>query len=61
MTKRQQDILDLLKTGEQTTSAIGMTLGCPEPSVRRTIQELIRKGYNISFALNGRYCMKEGY
>lgn len=64
MTDRQAHVLDQLKQwahyGGQTASDIAGTLSCPEPSVRRTIQELIRLGENISYALEGRYLYRDG-
>lgn len=45
--KRQ--ILSLLAVGEHTSSDMAFTIGVPEPSIRRTIQELRREGHNISF------------
>lgn len=46
----KKKILNLLQTGEQTTSSMSLVLGVPEPSIRRAIQELRRDGYNICFA-----------
>lgn len=47
---RNLDIYRLLLTGEQTSSQLAMLCGCPEASIRRSIQELRRDGYRISFA-----------
>lgn len=47
---RNQQILHMLQDGPHTSSSLAQVLECPEPSVRRSIQELRRDGYNISFA-----------
>lgn len=44
-------ILNILSsTGEETASNMALILGRPEPSIRRSIQELIRDGHPISFS-----------
>ncbi len=53
---RNDQILDILKSAGSwgtTASAIAYELSCPEPSVRRSIQELIREGNHISYAGKG--------
>ncbi len=55
---RNDQILQALKVAGSwgtTASAIAYELSCPEPSVRRSIQELIREGHCISYANEGRY------
>ena len=64
MSKRQTAVLAALQAGSLfgiTTSDIGTSIGAPEASVRRTIQELIAQGYNISYAANGLYYYRAGY
>lgn len=50
MSIRNDQILRALQTGEQSSSNLALITGAPEPSVRRSIQELRRNGHNISFA-----------
>ncbi len=57
---RNDCILHALQTGEQTTSQLALICDSPEPSVRRSIQELRRDGYNISFAGAPTYIYRMG-
>jgi hypothetical protein len=43
-------ILKELQIGEQTSSQLALIASCPEPTIRRSIQELRREGFNICFA-----------
>ena len=64
LTIRQQSVLSMLEAWGMsglTTSAIARDIGAPEPSIRRTIQELIRLGHNISYASDGLYYYRKGY
>lgn len=66
MTIRLQQILGVLVAwghhGGISASTIAAELNCPEPSVRRSIQELIRLGHNISWASrDGRYGYRADY
>ena len=46
----------LSKWGSDTDSNIAVSLGVPAPSVRRSIQELIAHGHNVTYASHsGRY------
>lgn len=56
------DVLNYLKRwGSDTDSNIGLTLDVPVPSVRRSIQELIHAGYNVTYAGHmGLYTYSEG-
>lgn len=52
MTNQQSYVLYHLQHGNHygdTTSSIEHLTGYPQPAIRRTIQELRRLGYNISF------------
>ena len=40
----------LCKWGSDTDSNISRVLDLPAPSIRRSIQELIHEGYNITYA-----------
>jgi biotin operon repressor len=50
-------VLKLLqKYGADTGSNLALVLGVPEPSVRRSIQELIDEGHNITFTTGSNKC-----
>lgn len=56
MNTRQQYILhNLERNSECSTQYLAACNNCPEASVRRDIQALIRLGHRISYALNGSY------
>lgn len=40
----------LTKHGSDTDSNMSLILGVPAPSIRRSIQELIHEGYNVTYA-----------
>lgn len=64
MTARQTMVLDELKAVGSfgtTAASIAYSVDAPEPSIRRTIQELIRLGHNISYAADGIYRYRAGY
>ncbi len=50
MSNRNDRVLLALTSGEETSSNLARICDCPEPSIRRSIQELRRDGHNISFA-----------
>jgi DNA-binding IclR family transcriptional regulator len=51
MTKQAARIFHYLeRVGSDTDSNISLTLDIPRPSVRRSIQELIHEGNNITYA-----------
>jgi DNA-binding IclR family transcriptional regulator len=50
MNDRNQKILDVLSKGDETCSNMALILGIPQPSIRRSVQELRREGHNICFA-----------
>jgi biotin operon repressor len=47
---RKDCILKALQSGEESASNLARVCECPQASVRRTIQELRRDGFNIAFA-----------
>ena len=53
MTPQATRIFDYLsKWGSDTDSNIGKALDIPAPSVRRSLQELIHEGIDVSYAGN---------
>lgn len=51
MTKQELAVLKHLRLfGRDTDSNIGLSIGAPPASVRRVIQQLMRKGEPISYA-----------
>ncbi len=44
-----------------SAASIATDVDAPEPSIRRTIQPLIRLGHNISYAADGLYYYRKGY
>lgn len=46
----------LRKWGPNTASQLSLLCDMPEPSVRRSIQELIREGHNITFVTGRNAC-----
>lgn len=64
MTNQQAQVFHQLVQGGMygvSVSSIATYVHSPEPSIRRTIQELIRLGHNISFASDGLYYYRKGY
>ncbi len=64
MTPRQAKVLyRLVDAGMFGVSAasIATDVDAPEASIRRTIQELIRLGHNVSYASDGLYYYRKGY
>ena len=57
MTKQAEKILSYLhRWGSDTDTNIALSTGVPRASVRRSIQELIHEGVNITYAgYNGVY------
>lgn len=56
-TKRYQQILDILSSGPASVYSLAASLDAPEASVRRTVQTLRARGWNIADARdnNGQY------
>lgn len=51
MTKQQTAVLQHLhKVQADTDSNMALVLGYPAPSIRRTLQSLMKSGHHISFA-----------
>lgn len=46
----QKVLRHLERFGADTETNIATFIGSPAPSVRRSIQELIRAGYNVTYA-----------
>lgn len=52
----QRVLAYLRKWGPNTGSQLALCLDMPEPSVRRSIQELIDEGHNITFVTGRNAC-----
>lgn len=64
MTNQQAQVFTALVKGGMfgvTAASIAQDIQSPEPSVRRTIQALIRMGHNVSYAADGLYYYRKGY
>ncbi len=64
MTKQQSAVLARLMfygIFGTTADSIARDINAPEASIRRAIQELIRQGYNVSYAADGIYRYRDGY
>lgn len=49
------------RTATLSAGWLALQLNAPEPSIRRSIQQLRRDGVNIAFGLGGDYVYREGF
>jgi DNA-binding Lrp family transcriptional regulator len=48
------------RVAELSVNWLTNRLNVPEPTIRRTIQQLRRDGFNIAFGLDGNYVYRQG-